>query len=104
MSPGESQPENSDSDEPLAPPRRRVKIGVALIVLSGVLFGALPVIPFLQLAAGQKVLLAAVVYAAVQIAWWAGAALAGPTFVRRMWTWIRKRLTRKQPRTGDSDE
>ncbi len=60
------------------------RIGVALILLSGVLWFSLFAIPFLPLTAGQKAALAGVDFIGVQIAWWTGATLAAPETVRRM--------------------
>jgi hypothetical protein len=68
------------------------RIGIALILLSGVLWFSLFAIPFLPLTVGQKAALAAADFVGVQIAWWTGAALAGPQTVARLWSWCgRKR-------------
>ena len=60
------------------------RFGVALILLSGVLWFFLFAIPFLPLTVGQKAALAGADFVAVQIAWWIGAALAGPKLVARL--------------------
>ena len=66
------------------------KLGIALILLSGVLWFSLFAIPFLPLTVGQKAGMAAADFVGVQIAWWSGAALAGPSTVKRIWGWFRR--------------
>lgn len=63
----------------------RSRIGITLILISGVLWFSLFAIPFLPLTVGQKAALAATVFVGVQIAWWSGAALAGPQLVAKFW-------------------
>ena len=63
------------------------RIGIALILLSGLLWFSLFAIPFLPLTVGQKAALGAAEFVGVQIAWWTGAALAGPQTVARLWSW-----------------
>lgn len=79
-------------------PRRPVliRLGVALILVSGVLWFSLFAIPFLPLTVGEKTGLGAAVFAGVQIAWWSGAALAGPAVVQKLTGWFR-RSRRKSP-------
>jgi hypothetical protein len=69
------------------------RFGVALILLSGVLWFSLFAIPFLPLTVGQKAALAGADFVGVQIAWWAGAALAGPQFVARLKSRFGKKKT-----------
>jgi hypothetical protein len=69
------------------------KIGVMLILLSGVLWFSLFAIPFLPLTIGQKAALAGANFVAVQFAWWIGAALAGPELVARLRSRFQKRKT-----------
>jgi hypothetical protein len=66
------------------------KLGIALILLSGVLWFSLFGIPFLPLTVGQRAGLAAADFVGVQLAWWSGAALAGPATVKRIWGWFRR--------------
>jgi len=66
------------------------KLGIALILLSGVLWFSLFAIPFLPLTVAQKAALAGADFVGVQIAWWSGAALAGPRTVKRLWAWFRR--------------
>lgn len=62
-------------------------MGIVLILLSGVLWFSLFAIPFLPLTVGQRAALAGTAFVGVQIAWWCGAALAGPQTVARLWPW-----------------
>lgn len=79
---------HSDSPPTSDPKRRKQnwgKIGIGLILVSGVLWFSLFAIPFLPLTVGQKAALAGAVFVGVQIAWWSGAALAGPQTVAKLW-------------------
>lgn len=71
--------------------RSAARIGIGLILLSGVLWFSLFAIPFLPLTVGQKAALAGADFVGVQIAWWSGAALAGPQTVSRLRSWFRRR-------------
>ena len=73
------------------------KLGIVLILISGVLWFSLFAIPFLPLTTGKKALLAGVVFGGVQVAWWAGAALAGP----RVAGMIRSLFRRRHRQTAD---
>ena len=59
-------------------------------MLSGVLWFSLFAIPFLPLTISQKATLGAAVFVCVQIAWWTGAAIAGPQSLRSLKAWWRK--------------
>ncbi|MGI9517170.1 MAG: hypothetical protein ACR2NP_09000 [Pirellulaceae bacterium] len=75
------------------------KLGIALILLSGVFFFSMFAVPWLPISGSQKVILGGALFAGVQIAWWTGAALAGPTVVGA----IRSRLpgTRRSKKPDD---
>ena len=75
---------------PTDKPRRPIfiRIGIALIALSGVLWFSLFAIPFLPLTVAQKSGLGAAVFVGVQIAWWTGAAMTGPEVVRKIKGWF----------------
>ena len=73
------------------------RIGIALILLSGVLWFSLFAIPFLSLTIGQKAALAGAAFVGVQIAWWTGAALAGPRTVTRLRSWFGRRKKTDEP-------
>ena len=68
---------------------RSGRLGVTLIVVSGVLWLALFAIPFLQLTLGQKTTLGAGVFLVVQITWWTGVTLVGPTAMQNLKRWFR---------------
>ena len=69
------------------------RVGILLILLSGVLWFSLFAIPFLPLTLGQKAGSAGAVFASVQIAWWTGAAFLGPQAVARLKSWYGRRKT-----------
>jgi len=71
------------------------KIGIVLILLSGVLWFSLFAIPFvpLPLNAAQRTAWVVGQFVGVQIVWWTGAALAGPETVARIWSWFRRGKT-----------
>ncbi len=84
--------------------RTAARIGIVLILLSGVLWFSLFAIPFLPLTVGQKAALAGAVFVGVQIAWWSGAALVGPQTVARLWSWCgRRKKELGQTSPDDSD-
>ena len=92
MSPRCSDPASPNgSPDDMSRGKRAARIGVGLILLSGCFWFSLFAIPFLPLTVGQKASLAGVDFVAVQIAWWTGAALAGPQVVARLKFWRRKR-------------
>jgi hypothetical protein len=70
----------------------RARFGVMLMVVSGLLWAPWPAVAFLPLGAGKKVVLASVLFLGVQVAWWVGAALAGPAALRNLRNWVRTRL------------
>ena len=69
------------------------KIGVVLMGLSVALWVALPVIPFLPIDVGMKATVAGSQIVVAEIAFWLGAALAGPEATRRMRSWWRSSRT-----------
>ena len=66
------------------------RIGVVAIVLSCLLWVPLPVLPFLPVEASTKAWAAGGLVVTAEIAWWAGAALAGPEAFRRLRRWLRR--------------
>ena len=85
---------DSTSDRPLRGGDKgspAARIGIALILLSGMLWCSLFAIPFLPLTVGQKAALAGVGFIGVQIAWWTGATLAGPQTIARLKSWCGRR-------------
>jgi hypothetical protein len=95
----QNSPRESEGDVDLVKPvagRTAAKIGVGLAWLSGVpgvLWFSLFAIPFLPLTIGQKAALAGADFVGVQIAWWVGAALAGPELVAKLKSWFKRRKT-----------
>ena len=78
------------------------RLGIALILLSGVLWFSLFAIPFLPLTNGQKAMLAGATFLGVQAAWWDGAALAGPRVVRQVTGWMRMLTGGRKQETDES--
>lgn len=69
----------------------RVRAGIVLIVLSGVFWFSIFAVPFTSFSTTHKALLAGTLFAAVQMAWWTGAAMVGPAAINS----IKTRLSRK---------
>ena len=79
--------ENDESTQPANERPRRpamIRLGIALILLSGVFWFSIFAVPFLPLTVAQKTALGGGLFVAVQIAWWSGAALAGPAVVGKI--------------------
>ena len=92
--------QDSTSDRPLRGRDKgslATRIGIALILLSGMLWFSLFAIPFLPLTLGQKAALAGADFVGVQIAWWTGAALVGPRTLTRLKSWLRGRKKTGEP-------
>ncbi len=68
-------------------------IGVVLMGVSAVLWVALLVIPFLPIHVGAKAAVAGSQIVVAEVAFWLGAALAGPEATRRMRSWWRSSRT-----------
>ncbi len=98
-----AQPDPTDSNPVSSHATIRVRLGIALLILSCVLWFALLAIPFLPLSVAQKSAVGASVFVAVQVAWWGGAAIAGPPFVGRMMTAFRRRLPGSKSSTSVSE-
>ena len=87
----ETESKSSSNEKPQQAKRNvRIRIGIALILISGVLWFSLFAIPFLPLTVVEKSMLAGAMFVGVQIAWWSGAALAGPTVAGRITQWFRR--------------
>lgn len=85
---------DSQPDRPLHKPDKGstvAGIGIVLILVSGILWFFLFAIPFLPLTVSQKAALAGADFVGVQLAWWTGAALAGPRMVTRLTSWFQRR-------------
>ena len=55
-----------------------IKLGIVLIVFSGILWFSLFSIPFLPISTAQKATVGLVTFVTVQITWWSGAVIVGP--------------------------
>ncbi|MDB4412883.1 hypothetical protein OAF56_03035 [Pirellulaceae bacterium] len=63
-------------------------LGTVLILLSGVLFFLMCGLPWIYVWGMNKWLVGMVLYVLVQVAWWIGAAMVGPSAFRRIWTFF----------------
>jgi len=87
--PESTDPQYADNDTPGATYRGWARVGVYLMGLSLPLWVVLPVIPLLPLSTAQKGGAATGLIIVAEVAFWGGAALAGPTAARRMRSWWR---------------
>lgn len=67
-----------------------------LLGLSVVLWMPLPVVPFLSISGADKATLGGGLIVAAEVAFWLGAALAGPEAARRMRSWFRGSFGRRR--------
>ena len=88
----ENQSEDSKDDAERSRPTLMTRVGVVLLGLSVLLWAPLPVLPFLSLTTGAKAAAAGGLLIAAEIAFWAGAAMAGPEAARRTRSWFRDRF------------
>jgi hypothetical protein len=65
------------------------RLGIGLIVFSGILWFSLFAIPFLPLSTAQKATVGGVVFVTVQFSWWSGAAFVGPRAMKSFGGWFR---------------
>lgn len=89
MTQSEQDDTNVDAVANGPPQTMRTRLGIALVVFSGVLWFSLFAIPFFPLQTGQKAAAAGTVFVGVQITWWGGAALAGPRVMTSLTKWFR---------------
>lgn len=68
----------------------RFIIGCSLILLSGVFFFSMLAVPWLQIDNRYKAFLGGGLFVGVQVAWWIGAALVGPSAISAMFSWFRR--------------
>lgn len=71
------------------------RAGVVLLGISVLHWVPLPVVPFLPLSIGAKGALATGLVVTAEIAFWTGAAMAGPEAVKRLRTWMRGTFKRR---------
>ncbi len=80
---------DSKSDTPVAPRSQLVgRIGILLILLSGVFFFSMVSVPWWPLSGAQKTMAGGALFVSVQVAWWVGAALVGPAAISAMRNWF----------------
>ena len=66
------------------------RLGVFLVLLSGVCFFTMLSVPFFPIGDGQKAVLGGGLFIGMQIAWWTGAACVGPAAVKKMSAWFKR--------------
>lgn len=88
MSGSDLQP--GEEGAPVPPTTAWTRLGVILMGLSLVLWLPLPVLPFLSMSAANKAALGGGLVVSAEVAFWLGAALAGPEAARRMRSWFRR--------------
>ncbi len=66
------------------------KLGLGLVLLSGVFFFSMLSVPWWPIATSWKAICAGALFVAVQVAWWAGVALAGPAAIAKLSGWFRR--------------
>ena len=67
------------------------RVGVTLMVASLPLWLVLPVLPFLSISGRAQATVAGMTVVLAELAFWGGAALAGPAAVRRLKSWWKER-------------
>ena len=81
-------------------------IAIALILLSGILFGLIFVVPFLPLSVAWKSILVSALVIGMEITWWAGVVLVGKQLITRYikylnpFTWFSRKS--RNDRGGDA--
>ena len=74
-----------------APANRWARVGVILMASSLPLWVVLLGVPFLPLSVAARGVVATGIIVVAEVAFWGGAALAGPEAARRMRSWWRRR-------------
>ena len=93
-SPAAPRPASSPESPPppaRAPAGRWARVGVLLMGASLPLWPALLGVPFLPLSLAAQGAVATGIIVVAEVAFWGGAALAGPEAARRMRSWWRRR-------------
>ncbi|MDF1862164.1 MAG: hypothetical protein P1U87_18250 [Verrucomicrobiales bacterium] len=80
----------SPRKEPPSPQPRLFRLGVFLILLSGVFFFLMLSIPFFRIGDGQKAWWGGGLFIGMQVAWWTGAACIGPAAVKKLGAWFKR--------------
>ncbi len=66
------------------------RLGWALLVASVLCWVPLPILPFVPIETESQITYAGVLVVSAEVAFWSGAALAGPEAARRMRSWWRR--------------
>ena len=82
------------ADAPRGRTARSARVGVILMGASLPLWPALLAVPFLPLSLAEQGAVATGIIVVAEVAFWGGAALAGPEAARRMRSWWRRRPAR----------
>ena len=67
------------------------KLGIGLMLMSGVFFFAMLSVPWWPIGAGAKAIAGGGLFVSVQASWWIGAAMAGPAAVKALVAFFRRR-------------
>jgi hypothetical protein len=62
------------------------RLGLTLILLSGVFFFTMFAVPWFPVGGTAKVAIAAGCYLGMQVSWWVGAAFTGPAAISAVWS------------------
>jgi hypothetical protein len=85
----------------------RKYLGYALLGISCIAFGVLPLIPLFPLEAADKVAWAGALFIFAEITWWAAMPLLGPEMVALLnacWSAIKKALGMKSPSPDTTEQ
>lgn len=86
-----------------------VKLGIALILLSGVAFAAMLLIPFLNLENRYKIIGSSAAFVAMEVLFWTGGLLVGKELFKKYKSyldprnWFRKKKNNKNSRQSDKE-
>jgi Trk-type K+ transport system membrane component len=71
-------------------------IAIILIILSGIFFGLIFVVPFLPISLSQKGIMATVLVICMEISWWVGVAIVGKQVISKYQKYLVPRRWRKK--------
>ncbi len=80
-------------------------IAIVLIIVSGVLFGLIFVVPFLPLTIAQKGIVATALVIGMEVSWWVGAAILGKQVISKYSKYLNPRswFSGKNNETKDNE-
>ena len=61
---------------------------IGLIILSGILFGLIFLVPFLPFSLGQKGVAVTTLIIGMEVSWWVGVALVGKQLIQKYIKWL----------------